>query len=59
MLTAEPAIFVHFQSVGIILFVLHGVVVALFALAACQRDPYSHGRAPPFRPNCAMFLFFA
>lgn len=58
MLAAEPAIFVHFQSVGIILLILHGVVVALFALAAGQRDPCSHGRAPPFRPSYAPCYYF-
>ena len=42
MLTAESAVLVHFKSVGIVLLVLHGVVVALFALSACQNNFYSH-----------------
>ena len=39
---AEPAVFVHFQSVRIVLLVLHGVVVALLALGAGQDDFDSH-----------------
>ena len=34
---AETAVLVHFQPVGIVLFVLCGVVIALFALCASQR----------------------
>ena len=33
MLLAEPAVLVHFNSVRIVLLVLLGVVVALFALS--------------------------
>ena len=42
VLTAETAVFVHFQTVGRILFVLHGVIVALLALVASECDLYSH-----------------
>jgi hypothetical protein len=42
VLTAEAAVLVHFQSVGIVLFVLHGVVVALLALGAGQGNFNSH-----------------
>ena len=38
MLTAEGAVLVEFQTVGGILLVLVGVVVALFALGAAQSD---------------------
>ena len=42
VLTAEPAILVHFQPVGIVLLVFHGVVVALLAFRAGQGDFDSH-----------------
>ena len=42
MLSAESAILLHFQAVGVILLVLHGVVVSLLALAASEGDLYSH-----------------
>lgn len=49
MLLAEPAVLVHFNSVRIVLLVLLGVVVALFALRAGQGDLHSHlSSAPPF-----------
>lgn len=38
VLAAEPAEFVHFQSVRIILLVLFGVVIALLALGADERN---------------------
>ena len=34
VLAAEPAVLIHFQSVGIVLLVLLRIVVTLFALAA-------------------------
>lgn len=40
MLFAEAAILSHFQSVGIVLLVLHGVVIALLALRASQSYLY-------------------
>ena len=36
VLAAELAVFVHFKSVGIVLFVFGSVVVPLFAFRACQ-----------------------
>jgi hypothetical protein len=39
---AEPAVLVHFQSVGIVLLVLFGVVVSLLALGAGQHNLHSH-----------------
>jgi hypothetical protein len=39
---AESAVFVHFESVGCVLLVLHGVVVALFALRTSKGDLHSH-----------------
>ena len=42
MLAAEAAVLVHFQSVGVVLLVLHGVVVALLALGAGQGNFDSH-----------------
>ena len=47
MLSAEPAILLHFQSVGVVLLVLHRVVVSLLALVASERDLDSHCSAPP------------
>jgi hypothetical protein len=43
VLPAETAIFVHFQTVGVVFFVLHGVVVSLFAFSAGQCNSYAHG----------------
>ena len=42
MLAAEAAVLVHFQSVGIVLLVLHGIVVSLLALRASQSDFNAH-----------------
>ena len=42
MLAAEAAILLHLEPVGAVLFVLLGVVVALFALRAGERDLHSH-----------------
>jgi hypothetical protein len=47
MLLAELAVLVHFQSVGVVLLVLHCVVISLFALSASQRNLDSHFAAPP------------
>ena len=40
---AEPAVFVHFDSVRIVLLIFHRVVVSLLALLAGQRNFYAHG----------------
>ena len=42
MLSAEGAILVHFQTVRIVLLVLHGVVVSLLALVASEGYLYPH-----------------
>jgi hypothetical protein len=42
VLAAEAAILVHFQTIRIVLLVLHGVVVALLAFGASQGDFDSH-----------------
>jgi len=36
VLAAELAVFIHFKSVGIVLFVFGSIVVPLFAFRACQ-----------------------
>jgi len=41
---AESAELAHFQTVGVVFLVLHGVVVALFALSAGKCDFDSHFR---------------
>ena len=47
MLTAEAAILIHLESVGIVFLVLLRIVVTLLALAAGESDLYSHVSAPP------------
>jgi hypothetical protein len=42
VLVAEPAVFLGFHTVGVILLFLGGVVVALFAIHTRQRDLCSH-----------------
>jgi len=42
MFTAELTVFVFFQSVGVIFFVFHGVIVSLLAFCAGERNSYSH-----------------
>ena len=42
VLLAESAILVHFKTIGIVLLVLHGVVVALLTLRTSKCDFYSH-----------------
>ena len=42
VLAAEAAVLVHLKSVGVVLLVLHGVVVALLALGAGQGNFDSH-----------------
>ena len=38
VLLAEAAILVHLETIGIVLLVLHGIVIALLALRTRQRD---------------------
>jgi len=42
VLLAESAILLHFETVGIVLLVLHGIVVSLLALRASQSDFNAH-----------------
>ena len=42
VLLAESAILLHFETVGVILLVFHGVVVSLLALGASQSDFNAH-----------------
>jgi hypothetical protein len=42
MLFAEFAVFVHFNPVGVIFFILHGVVISLLAFGALQSYLISH-----------------
>ena len=42
MLPAKSAILVHLKTIGIVLLVFDGVVIALFALCACHCNFYSH-----------------
>ena len=43
VLSAEAAILVHFESVRVILLVLHSIVVSLLTFCTCQCNFYSHG----------------
>lgn len=42
VLSAEPAVLVHFKSVRVVLLVFHSVVVALLAFGASKCDFNSH-----------------
>ena len=44
MLPVPGAILFHFETVGVVLLVFHGVVVSLLALITSERDLYSHNR---------------
>ena len=44
VLLAESAILLHFETVGVVLLVFHGVVVSLLALRASQCDFHAHYR---------------
>ena len=44
MLSAESAILLHFEAIGIIFLVLHGVVVSLLAFRTSECDFYAHER---------------
>ena len=57
MLAAETAVFVEFKPVRIVLFVLHRVIVALFAFAARQSDLNSHFRHLLFYLASPAFLY--
>ena len=42
MFSAEPAVLFHFQTVGAVFLVLHGIVITLFALRTSQCNLNSH-----------------
>ena len=42
VLSAESAVLLHLETVGVVLLVLHGVVVSLLALRASQSDFHAH-----------------
>ena len=46
MLSAELAIFAEFNTIGVVLFVLHRVVIPLLAFRTGKRDSYSHLSCP-------------
>jgi len=53
---AELAMFVHFKPVRVVLFVLFGVVIALLALLASERNLHSSATCSHF---IGTSLFFA
>ena len=42
VLSAESAVLLHFETVRVVLLVLHSVVVSLLALRASQSDFHAH-----------------
>ena len=50
--SAESAVLLHFETVRVILLVLHGVVVSLLALRASQSDFYAHNGTSLKLPPC-------
>jgi hypothetical protein len=48
VLTAEAAVFVELQPVGVVLLVLKGVVIPLLALGAGQCDLHAHTLPPGY-----------
>jgi hypothetical protein len=43
MFLAKTAVLIHFKAVGVVLFVLHGIIISLFALTAGERYAHAHG----------------
>ena len=52
VLPAESAVLLHFETVRIVLLVLHGVVVSLLALRASQSDFNAHNGTSLKLPPC-------
>ena len=52
VLLAESAILLHFETVRVVLLVLHGVVVSLLALRASQSDFHAHNGTSLKLPPC-------
>ena len=38
VLLAEAAVLAHFETIGVVLLVLHGIVITLLAFSACQSN---------------------
>ena len=47
VLLAEAAVLLHLETIGVVLLVLRGVVVALLALGSGQSDFNGHLLTPP------------
>jgi hypothetical protein len=47
VLAAEAAVLVELKTIGIVLFVLEGIVISLLAFGAGQSDLNAHLYAPP------------
>jgi len=47
MFLAEFAIFIHFQSLRVVLFVLHCIIIPLFALLTRKSNLCAHDNNPP------------
>jgi len=52
VLSAESAVLLHFETIGVILLVFHGVVVSLLALGASQSDFNAHNGTSLILPPC-------
>ena len=52
VLSAESAVLLHLETVGVILLVLHGIVVSLLALRASQSDFHAHNGTSLILPPC-------
>ena len=52
VLSAESAVLLHLETVGVVLLVLHGVVVSLLALGASQSDFNAHNGTSLKLPPC-------
>ena len=52
VLSAESAVLLHFETIGVILLVFHGVVVSLLALRASQSDFNAHNGTSLILPPC-------
>ena len=52
VLSAESAVLLHFETGGVVLLVLHGIVVSLLALGASQSDFNAHNGTSLILPPC-------
>jgi hypothetical protein len=52
VLPAESAVLLHFETVRVVLLVLHGIVVSLLALGASQSDFNAHNGTSLKLPPC-------